>query len=132
MKNFWIVLILVPLFLLASGCAPSTYEITGYTDSSINDEIPVPVNAKQLSVTAYSDNPNIKTGIKYELKHIGGEQGLYVPSDYFEKLSEAGWVEVEEERMGHVHYLKKSDTIIAIEIQEDTFEIFEMKQDFTF
>ncbi|WP_413377098.1 hypothetical protein [Paenibacillus taichungensis] len=132
MKNFWILFILVPLLLLTSGCTPSTYEITGYTGSSINDEIPVPENAKQLSVSTYSDNPNIKTGIKYELKHIGGEQGLYVPSDYFEKLSEAGWVEVKEERMGNVHYFKKSDTVIAIEIQEDTFKIFEMRQDFTF
>ncbi|SDJ87411.1 MULTISPECIES: hypothetical protein [Paenibacillus] len=132
MKNFGIMFILLSLLLLISGCTPSTYEITGYTGSSINNEIPVPVNAKQLNVTTYSDNPNIKTGIKYELKHIGGEQGLYVPSDYFEKLSEAGWVEVEEERMGNVHYFKKSDTIIAIEIQEDTFKIFEMMQGFTF
>ncbi|RAJ01336.1 hypothetical protein DET54_102827 [Paenibacillus pabuli] len=132
MKNFGIMFILLSLLLLISGCTPSTYEITGYTGSSINNEIPVPVNAKQLSVTTHSDNPNIQTGIKYELKHIGGEQGLYVPSDYFEKLFEAGWVEVEEERMGHVHFLKKRDTIIAIEIQEDTFEIFEMRQDFIF
>jgi len=132
LKNFGIVFILVLLLMLISGCTPSTYEITGYTGSSINNEIPVPVNAKQLSITTHSDNPNIKTGINYELKHIGGEQGLYVPSDYFEKLSEAGWVELEEERMGHVHFLKKSDTIIAIEIREDTFEIFEMMPDFTF
>ncbi|HBU81136.1 MULTISPECIES: hypothetical protein [Paenibacillus] len=133
MKNFWFLFILVPLLLLISGCTTaSTYEITGYTGSSINNEIPVPVNAKQLSLTAYSDNPNYKEGIKYELKHIGGEQGLYVPSDYFEKLSEAGWVELEEERLGHVHFLKKSDTIIAIEFQEDTFEIVEMMPGFTF
>ncbi|MGC5771194.1 hypothetical protein [Paenibacillus pabuli] len=132
MKNVWFLFILLPLLLLNCGCTPSTYEITGYTGSAINDEIPVPVNAKQLGITTYSDKPNMKTSIKYELKHIGGEQGLYVPSDYFEKLSEAGWVEVEEERMGHVHFLKKSDTVIAIEIREDTFEIFEMRQDFTF
>lgn len=132
MKNFGIVFILVLLLLFTSSCTPSAYQISGYTGSSINNEIPVPVNAQQLSVMTYSDNPNIQTGIKYELKHIGGEQGLYVPSDYFEKLSEAGWVEVEEERMGHVHFFKKSNTVIAIEIQEDTFEIFEMMQDFTF
>ncbi|MEC0128107.1 hypothetical protein [Paenibacillus pabuli] len=132
MKNYLILSILLPLLLFSSGCTPSTYEITGYTGSAINDEIPVPMNAKQLSITTYSDNPNMKTGIKYELKHLGGEQGLYVPSDYFEKLSAAGWVELEEERMGHVHFLKKSDTVIAIEIREDTFEIVEMMPDFTF
>lgn len=132
MKYSWFLFILVPLLLLISGCTASTYEITEYTGSSINNEIPVPVNAKQLSITTHSDNPNIKTGITYELKHIGGEQGLYVPSDYFEKLSEAGWVEIEEEQMGHVHFLKKSDTVIAIEIREDTFEIFEMMPGFTF
>lgn len=132
MKNSGIIFFLLSLLLLISGCTPSKYEITGYTGSSINGEIPVPVNAKQLSITTHSDNPNIKTGITYELKHIGGEQGLYVPSDYFEKLSEAGWVELEEERMGHVHFLKKSDTVIAIEIREDTFDIFEMMQGFTF
>lgn len=132
MKNFWFLFMLVPLLLLTSSCTASTYEITGYTGSSINNEIPVPVNAKQLNLTAYSDNPNYKAGIKYELKHIGGEQGLYVPSDYFEKLSEAGWVELEEERLGDVHFLKKSDTIIAIVFQENTFEIVEMMPGFTF
>ncbi|MFC9707701.1 hypothetical protein ACFTRD_06045 [Paenibacillus sp. NPDC056933] len=132
MKNYLILSILLPLLLFSSGCTPATYEITGYTSSSINEEIPVPVNAKQMSLKAYSDNPNFKTGITYELKHIGGEQGLYVPSDYFEKLSEAGWVEVEEERMGHVHFLKKSDTVIAIVFQEHTFEIIEMMPGFTF
>ncbi|RAW17250.1 hypothetical protein DC345_09210 [Paenibacillus taichungensis] len=132
MKNFGFVFILLSSLLLTSGCTPSTYEITGYTGSSINDEIPVPVNAKQVSLTTHSDNPNIQKGIKYELKYIGGEQGLYVPSDYFEKLSEAGWVEVEEERMGNIHFFLKSNTVIAIEIQEDTFDIFEMMQGFTF
>ena len=132
MKYFGIMFILLSLLLLISGCTPSTYEITGYTGSSLNSEIPVPVNAKQLSITKHSDNPNINTGITYELKHIGGEQGLYVPSDYFEKLSEAGWAEVKEERMGNIHFFKKSDAVIAIEIQENSFDIFEMMQGFTF
>lgn len=62
----------------------------------------------------------------YELKNIGGEQGLYPPLDYFQKLADTGWVELEEERMGHIHFLKKDTTVIAIEIREDTFEIYEM------
>lgn len=108
------------------GCAPKTYEIKGYTGSSINPDIPVPSNAKLIKVITDSGNRNIKDGVMYELKHIGGEQGLYPPMDYFQKLADTGWVELEEERMGHIHFLKKDTTVIAIEIREDTFEIYEM------
>ncbi|MFS0869965.1 hypothetical protein [Paenibacillus xylanilyticus] len=128
MKSLRVQLIMFTVLLLASGCSSPTYEITGYTDSSINEDIPVPENATPLSVTSNSANRNVKISAKYELKHIGGEQGLYTPTDYFQKLREEGWSELEESRMGNVHFLQKDDTVIAIEINENTFEIHEMKR----
>lgn len=46
--------------------------------------------------------------------------------DYFQKLADTGWVELEEKRLGNVHFLKKDTTVIAIEIREDTFQITEL------
>ncbi|WP_339260240.1 hypothetical protein MKZ12_10170 [Paenibacillus sp. FSL R5-0713] len=125
MKKIVLTLCMLPLLIWVQGCAPATYEIEGYTESSINPDIPVPSNAKLIEGKAYSDHPTLKEGVKYELKHIGGEQGLYPPMDYFQKLADTGWVELEEERLGHVHFFKKDDTVIAIEIREDSFEITE-------
>ncbi|WP_458126203.1 hypothetical protein [Paenibacillus sp. Z3-2] len=126
MKKLLLTLCMLPLLIWIEGCAPATYEITGYTGSYINPDIPVPSNAKLIEGIAYSDHPTLKEGVKYELKHIGGEQGLYPPMDYFQKLADTGWVELEEERLGNVHFLKKDTTVIAIEIQEDSFQITEM------
>ncbi|WP_340401372.1 hypothetical protein [Paenibacillus sp. FSL H8-0079] len=129
MKKIVLTLCMLPMLIWIQGCAPATYEITGYTGSYINPDIPVPSNATLIEGIAYSDDPNLKKGANYELKHIGGEQGLYPPMDYFQKLADTGWVELEEKRMGHVHFLKKDNTVIAIEIREDTFEITEMIKD---
>ncbi|MBT2284535.1 hypothetical protein J7E78_13405 [Paenibacillus polymyxa] len=126
MKKIVLTLCLLPLLIWLQACTPAAYEIEGYTGSYINPDIPVPTNAKLIEGLAYSDDPNFKKGAKYELKHIGGEQGLYPPMDYFQKLADTGWVELEEERLGHVHFLKKDNTVIAIEIREDTFQITEM------
>lgn len=106
------------------------YESGGYTESSVNEEFPVPVNAE--SSKAQYNNPNINYGEKYSLENIGGEQGLYQPTEYFDVIKEWGWKEVENERMGHVQFFKKEDTIISIEIQEDYFHLYEMKEDFAF
>ncbi|MET1172884.1 hypothetical protein [Paenibacillus amylolyticus] len=126
MKKILLTLFMLPLLIWVQGCTPATYEIEGYTASSMNPDIPVPTNAKLIKIITDSGNRNIKEGVMYELKHIGGEQGLYPPMDYFQKLADTGWVELEEERMGHVHFLKKDTTVIAIEIREDAFEIYEM------
>ncbi|MGO4730107.1 hypothetical protein [Paenibacillus sp. 2KB_22] len=126
MKKILLTLCMLPLLIWVQGCTPATYEIEGYTESSINPDIPVPSNAKLIRIITDSGNRNIKEGLMYELKHIGGEQGLYPPMDYFQKLADTGWDELEEERMGHVHFLKKNNTVIAIEIREDTFKIYEM------
>ncbi|WP_366345622.1 hypothetical protein [Paenibacillus amylolyticus] len=132
MKKILLTLCMLPLLIWVQGCTPATYEIEGYTGSSINSDIPVPTNAKLIENITYSDDLNLKKGAKYELKHIGGEQGLYPPMDYFQKLADTGWVELEEKRMGNVHFLKKENTVIAIEIQENTFQIIEMMEDAAF
>ncbi|MDQ0721463.1 hypothetical protein QF049_002724 [Paenibacillus sp. W4I10] len=126
MKKILLTLCMLPFLIWVQGCAPATYKIEGYTASYMNPDIPVPTNAKLIENIAYSDHPTLKEGVKYELKHIGGEQGLYPPMDYFKKLADTGWVELEEERLGHVHFLKKDTTVIAIQIQENTFQITEM------
>ncbi|AJS58751.1 hypothetical protein [Paenibacillus sp. IHBB 10380] len=126
MKKYLIAFMLLPLLIFANGCRPSNDEEIGYKESSINDEIPIPKNAKQIEITTNSSNPNIKIGVRYELKNIGGEQGLYPPKSYFQKLKDLGWMELEEKRMGHVQFFKKDDTVIAIEIHEDTINIYEM------
>ncbi|MCG7382804.1 hypothetical protein [Paenibacillus sp. ACRRY] len=77
MKKMRIPVIMLTWLLITSGCASATYEITGYTSSSIIADIPVPTNAKALKVTSNSANPNIKISETYELKHIGGEQGTF-------------------------------------------------------
>nr|WP_154983089.1 hypothetical protein [Paenibacillus xylanexedens] len=107
----------------------STYEIKGYVSSSLHKDIPVPANAKLIESAAYSDHPTQSRSETYELKHIGGEQGLYPPEDYFQKLHEVGWTELKDEQMGNVHILNKEDVRIAIEIQEDTFQIFLLHSD---
>lgn len=67
--------------------------------------------------------------VKYELKNIGGELGLYPPESYLNKLRNSGWVELKDKRLGHVQFFEKEDTVIAIEIHEDTFSIYEMNKD---
>jgi hypothetical protein len=119
----------LPLILFTSGCTSSTQEVQEYGVSSINAEIPIPENAKEIEVTTTSSNPNVKIGVKYELDNIGGEQGLYRPDHYFNKLEDAGWVELEDKRLGHVQFFEKEGTVIAIEIHEDTFDIYEMNKD---
>ncbi|MDM5278667.1 hypothetical protein QUF95_14785 [Paenibacillus silvae] len=109
--------------------AASTYEIKGYTSSALHKDIPVPANAKLIESKAYSDHPTLELSETYELKHIGGEQGLYPPVDYFQKLHDAGWVELKEERLGHMHILNKGDVRVAIEIRENTFQLFLLHSD---
>ncbi|WP_426334458.1 hypothetical protein ACN9MH_09765 [Paenibacillus silvae] len=109
--------------------AVSTYEIKGYTLSALHKDIPVPANAKLIESKAYSDHPTLELSETYELKHIGGEQGLYPPVDYFQKLHDAGWVELKEERLGHMHILNKGDVRVAIEIRENTFQLFLLHSD---
>lgn len=107
MNKYLLAFIWLPLILFTSGCTSSTQEEQEYGVSSINAEIPIPKNAKEIVVITNSNNPNIKIGAKYESDNIGGEQGLYRPDGYFNKLNDAGWIELEDKRLGHVHFLKK-------------------------
>ncbi|OMD60938.1 hypothetical protein [Paenibacillus odorifer] len=132
MNKYLLAFIWLPLILFTSGCTSSTQEEQEYGVSSINAEIPIPKKAKEIEVTTTSSNPNIKIGVKYELDNIGGEQGLYRPDGYFNKLNDAGWIELEDKRLGHVQFFEKKDTVIAIEIHQDTFDIHEMNKDAKF
>lgn len=116
--------------LVWSGIPNYEYESGGYTESLVNEEFPVPVNAE--SSDAQYNNPNVKYGKKYSLKNIGGDQGLYPPTEYFNEVKEWGWEEVENERMGHVHFFQKEDTIISIEIHEDYFHLYKLREGFEF
>ncbi|OME06548.1 hypothetical protein BSK64_10520 [Paenibacillus odorifer] len=132
MKKYLFTFILLSLSIFVTGCTSSAQEEQEYGVSSINAEIPIPKNAKEIEVTTTSSNPNIKIGVKYELDNIGGEQGLYRPDGYFNKLNDAGWIELEDKRLGHVQFFEKKDTVIAIEIHQDTFDIHEMNKDAKF
>lgn len=123
----YLIMLLISLLIMVNGCSNSSNnEQIGYEGSSINEDIPVPNNAKEIEIITTSSNPNIKIGVRYELDNIGGEQGLYPPKEYFQKLKESGWIELEDQRLGHVQFFEKDDTEIAIEIHEGTFEIYEM------
>lgn len=107
MKKYLFTFILLSLSIFVTGCTSSAQEEQEYGVSSINAEIPIPKNAKEIEVTTTSSNPNIKIGVKYELDNIGGEQGLYRPDGYFNKLNDAGWIELEDKRLGHVLFFEK-------------------------
>ncbi|MGG0642995.1 hypothetical protein ABE021_03460 [Sporosarcina gallistercoris] len=116
------------LLLCLVGCSSSYNEIISYEKAGINQDFPVPAKAESSKVQF--DNPYIKKGEKYRLKNIGGEQGLYPPSDYFEEINTWGWEVLKEEQMGHANFFRKGNTIISIVIHEDYFELYEMDEYF--
>lgn len=71
MNKYLLAFIWLPLILFTSGCTSSAQEEQEYGVSSINAEIPIPKNAKEIEVITNSNNPNIKIGAKYELDNIG-------------------------------------------------------------
>lgn len=126
-----IIMLLLPLCfaVAATGCTKThtPVAIEGYSMSSVHDEFPVPEQA--IEREARFGNPNILQGAEYELENIGGELGLYTPDSYLQEIKALGWTELEEERLGHVHFFKKDDSLVALEIHEDTIGVYEMKQD---
>ena len=126
MTNIKVALAICFALLFLVGCSSSYEEITSYKESKINEDFPVPAKAKVSEVEF--TNSHIKKGEKYTLKNIGGKQGLYPPADYFEQISLEGWEELKEERMGHVHFFQKDDTVISLVLKEDYFELFEIKE----
>lgn len=120
--------LLVLLVYCLVGCSPSDDKMNSYKKAGVNEEFPVPAKAEPGQVQF--DNPYIQKGEKYKLKNIGGDQGLYPPSDYLEEINAWGWEVLKEDQMGHTNFFKKGTTIISIVIHEDDFELYEMKEDF--
>ncbi len=129
MRKILITFLVPVMFALMIGCAssPKPVVINEYKMSSVHEDFPVPEQAVEREATF--GNPNITEGAKYELENIGGEQGLYPPKAYLEKINASGWTEIEEERLGHVHFFKKDDAVVALEVQEDSIGVYELKQD---
>lgn len=130
MRKYHMIFMLLPLFLLAIGCTPRYEEpIDGYKTSTIRDDFPIPESSVLLETITSSDNPNIDNVVTYEVKGIGGEQGLSTPERYFQEVQDSGWTELKENQMGHVHFFKKEDMVIALEIREDSITLYEMIKD---
>lgn len=118
---------LLAVLLAASGCAADGERpAMEYAASSIRSDIPVPKQANERMHAAPFDNPSLVKGARYELRNIGGEQGLYPPGDYLQKLEDEGWKEAEDERLGHTHIFEKDGTRIAVTVHEHYFDIYEM------
>lgn len=133
MKKYRTVFMMLPIILLAIGCTPRYEEpVDGYKPSSVYEDFPIPESAALLQTIPEPENPNIDNGAKYEVKGIGGEQGLATPVRYFHEIQAAGWTELEEKRMGHVHFFQKDDTVIALEVREDSLEVYELIKDAAF
>jgi len=129
LKKYMVPFAMIPLLVLLVSCSTALNSHSEYVSSAIINQFPIPSNAKQIELIGNFSNPNIKVGVTYELKNIGGEQGLYQPEDYFQKLHEMNWVELEEKQMGHLHFFQKDNTNIVIEIKQDTFTIYELRSD---
>ncbi|MBE1553034.1 hypothetical protein [Sporosarcina limicola] len=125
--------ILIPILLLASmvmtGCVYQFTEEDGYRMSVINNGFPVPKNAYELQPEDCTTE--IAKSAKYSLENIGDEEGT-PPEDYLEEIQNWGWAEMEDKRVGHVHYFKKEGKIISLIIQKDIFDVFEMSDEVKF
>ncbi|MBD2869263.1 hypothetical protein [Paenibacillus arenilitoris] len=124
-------LLILACALVPIGCAdadkPAYEEGLGYKPSTVNEQFLIPVGAIQRE--AIFHNPNILRGAEYELADIGGEQGLYPPQRYFQDLEAAGWRERKDDRLGHVHFFERDNTVISVEIRQDSFTVYEMKDE---
>ncbi|KOR90110.1 hypothetical protein [Paenibacillus solani] len=132
-RNTTIIVILSLLFSAIIGCT-SVYEepVDSYKSSSVHDDFPIPNSATLLQTITETGNPNIDNGAKYEVKGIGGEQGLSLPTRYFEEIQASGWDELEDKRAGHFHYFEKDAKVIALEIRENSIGVYEMVENAKF
>ncbi|UTR16778.1 hypothetical protein MM221_09810 [Salipaludibacillus sp. LMS25] len=116
-----IFLFILSLFIILGACANIYNDQVGYKASQIHDQIPVPKNAEITSGEA--NNQKIKESVFYKLNGIGGQQGLYPPMSYIEKIEEWGWKQLKEERLGGKFTFIKEETKIWVIIDEDSFSI---------
>lgn len=132
-KNTIIMVMLSLFFVVLIGCT-SVYEepVDTYKTSSVHDDFPIPNSATLLQTITETGNPNMDHGAKYEVKGIGGEQGLTLPTRYFQEIQTYGWVELEDKRAGHFHYFEKDDKVVALEIRENSIGVYEMIEDAIF
>lgn len=114
------------ILLIIVGCSPAYDEEKGFISSALSDDFPIPENAKKIE--GYYYNPNIKEGVSYNLKRIGGNQGLINPERYFEEIIKWGWEEQTDKQLGAVSFFTKEGIEMAVVIKENEFSIYEMKK----
>lgn len=83
MNKCFFAVILLSSLLFANGCTTSKHVETGYAESAIHDDFPIPEAAKQGEITTNSANPNIKIGVSYELDNIGESRDYTRPKVIF-------------------------------------------------
>jgi hypothetical protein len=127
LKTVPISMLTILVVIFVTGCTPTYDESKGYKESNINQSFPVPENAVQSEVEY--GNPIIKDGVRYNIKNIGGEQGLYTPESYITEIVNWGWTELEEERMGSMHIFRKDGTVMWLDINEDFLGLYQLNND---
>ncbi len=123
MKRLFIFLLIVSVM---SGCSNVYSEEEGYRMAVINHGFPVPKNASEIRPEICTTE--IAKSAKYKLKDIGGEQGE-PPAHYLEEIVDWGWTELEDQRVGNVHYYKKEGKIMSLVFQKHIFDVFEMSDE---
>lgn len=125
MKRVLIVCWIASVLGLA-GCAYTYSDEDGYRMAIINTGFPVPKNAYELKPEACT--ADIAKSAKYKLKDIGDTEGT-PPAEYLEEIKQWGWTEIEDSRVGNVHFFKKEGKIMSIVVQKNIFDLFEMNED---
>lgn len=125
MRNV-LMLILIVGTIMMTGCAYEYAKEDGYRMAVINEGFPIPKNAYELEP---EDCTNvIAKSAKYKLKDIGDEEGT-PPQDYLDEIERWGWTELEDKRVGHVHYFEKKGKVMSLIIQQNVFDVFEMSDE---
>ncbi|WOV87196.1 hypothetical protein QWT69_15250 [Sporosarcina oncorhynchi] len=126
MKRVLLPVLLVVAAAVMSGCVYEYTEQDGYRMAVINEGFPVPKNAYE--VKAEDCTTVIAKSAKYKLKGIGDEEGT-PPEDYLEEIQRWGWTELEDKRVGNVHYFEKKGKIMSLIIGPNIFDVFEMSDE---
>ncbi|BCB03932.1 hypothetical protein [Bacillus sp. KH172YL63] len=125
MKPFPKVALLFACILLA-GCSPAYEESRGFKESSLL-RFPVPMDAES-NTPPDTDHTHIDRVEKFSLANIGGEQALVFPEAYHQYLEKKGWIRQEDRQAGSVHFYQKGKKLVAIEMEEDAFTLYEWKE----
>ncbi|BAQ09053.1 hypothetical protein OXB_0581 [Bacillus sp. OxB-1] len=125
MKRMLVLVLVVAAFGLA-GCAYTYSDEDGYRMAVINSGFPVPKNAYEIKPEACTGE--IAKSAKYKLKDIGDAEGT-PPAAYLGEIEKWGWTEVEESRIGNVHFFKKEGKIMSIVVQKNVFDLYELTED---